>query len=98
MSEITRYWVYPNGFGGIECVVNDEGEWVDYEDHTEYTDELRKIGGEWFKWSQRNLQRAKDAEAKLSKAVAFLNELYQEQSYETTELLDLIKYLEGETK
>ena len=96
MSEITRYWVYPNGFGGIEYAENDEGEWVDYDDHTEYTNELRKIGGEWFKWSQRHLQRAKEAEAKLSKAVAFLNELYQEQSYETTELLDLIKYLEGD--
>ena len=37
-----------------------------------------------------------EAEAKLSKAVAFLNELNQAQSCGTTELLDIIKYLEGD--
>jgi hypothetical protein len=67
-------------------------------------EELDKACKEWAEVSQRNYQRAKAAEAKLSKSedllakvVAFLDDLWDSGDYFAGELNDLRRELKGET-
>ena len=59
-------------------------------------EQLGKACAEWAEVSQSNYQRAKASEAKLAKAVAFLDDLWDSGDYFAGELNDLRKELKGD--